>query len=158
MPGEYQGQRSLAGYRPWGPKESDMIEQLNTHNTHTHTHTHTHTTQLDSRKLNQVIHATFPTILKYQRATLTKTLRTSKKPQPMVRKTLRLSDSHCGLAHKGVLLEPVRRVAGERAGFQGDPLHGSKILFCQIVCLKHLKTFTSEQKILQWGYLNYLIA
>ena len=25
-----QGQRSLAGYSPWGCKESDMIEQLNT--------------------------------------------------------------------------------------------------------------------------------
>ena len=33
------GQRSLAGYSPWGLKESDMTEQL----THTHTHTHTHT-------------------------------------------------------------------------------------------------------------------
>ena len=26
--GEFHGQRSLAGYRPWGPKESDMTEQL----------------------------------------------------------------------------------------------------------------------------------
>ena len=25
------GQRSLAGYSPWGRKESDMTEQLNTH-------------------------------------------------------------------------------------------------------------------------------
>ena len=33
------GQRSLAGYSPWGRKESDKTEQLNTH-THTHTHTH----------------------------------------------------------------------------------------------------------------------
>ena len=31
------GQRSLASYSPWGHKESDMTEQLNTH-THTHTH------------------------------------------------------------------------------------------------------------------------
>ena len=29
-----QGQRSLAGYRPWGPKESDMTEWLN-HNEET---------------------------------------------------------------------------------------------------------------------------
>ena len=50
------GQRSLAGYSPWGCKESDTTEQLSTH-THTHTqrihvdnslkkiytHTHTHT-------------------------------------------------------------------------------------------------------------------
>ena len=28
LPGEFHGQRSLAGYRPWGPKESDMTEQL----------------------------------------------------------------------------------------------------------------------------------
>ena len=30
LPGESQGQRSLAGYRPWGCKESDMTEQLST--------------------------------------------------------------------------------------------------------------------------------
>ena len=30
LPGESQGQRSLAGYSPWGHKESDMIEHLNT--------------------------------------------------------------------------------------------------------------------------------
>ena len=35
------GQRSLAGYSPWGCKESDMTEQPSMH-THTHTHTHTH--------------------------------------------------------------------------------------------------------------------
>ena len=28
LPGEFQGQRSLAGYRPWSLKESDMTEQL----------------------------------------------------------------------------------------------------------------------------------
>ena len=28
LPGEFHGQRSLAGYSPWGPKESDMTEQL----------------------------------------------------------------------------------------------------------------------------------
>ena len=28
MPGESHGQRSLAGYRPWGCKESDITEQL----------------------------------------------------------------------------------------------------------------------------------
>ena len=26
MPGEPHGQRSLVGYSPWGPKESDMTE------------------------------------------------------------------------------------------------------------------------------------
>ena len=31
MPGESHGQRSLAGYSPWGWKESDTTEQLNTH-------------------------------------------------------------------------------------------------------------------------------
>ena len=35
------GQRSLAGYSPWGCKESDVTEQLSTH-THTHAHIHTH--------------------------------------------------------------------------------------------------------------------
>ena len=31
LPGESHGQRSPAGYRPWGHKESDMTEQLSTH-------------------------------------------------------------------------------------------------------------------------------
>ena len=34
LPGELHGQRSLAGYSPWGHKESDMTEQL-THTEHT---------------------------------------------------------------------------------------------------------------------------
>ena len=28
LPGEYHGQRSLANYSPWGPKELDTTEQL----------------------------------------------------------------------------------------------------------------------------------
>ena len=28
LPEEFNGQRSLAGYSPWGPKESDTTEQL----------------------------------------------------------------------------------------------------------------------------------
>ena len=28
LPGEFHGQRSLAGYSPWGSKESGMTEQL----------------------------------------------------------------------------------------------------------------------------------
>ena len=28
VPGEFHGQRSLAGYSPWGRKESDTTEQL----------------------------------------------------------------------------------------------------------------------------------
>ena len=38
LPGKFHGQRILAGYSPWGRKESDMTES-----THTHTHTHAHT-------------------------------------------------------------------------------------------------------------------
>ena len=30
MPGEFHGQRSLAGYSPWGHKESDKTERLST--------------------------------------------------------------------------------------------------------------------------------
>ena len=30
LPGEFNGHRSLAVYSPWGDKESDMTEQLNT--------------------------------------------------------------------------------------------------------------------------------
>ena len=36
--GKFHGQRSLAGYSPWGCKELDTTEHA-----HTHTHTHTHT-------------------------------------------------------------------------------------------------------------------
>ena len=28
LPGEFHGQRSLAGYSPWGCKESDMTEVI----------------------------------------------------------------------------------------------------------------------------------
>ena len=31
LPGESHEQRSLAGYSPWGRKESDKTEQLSTH-------------------------------------------------------------------------------------------------------------------------------
>ena len=31
LPGEFHGQRSLAGYIPWGGKESDTTERLSTH-------------------------------------------------------------------------------------------------------------------------------
>jgi len=30
LPGEFHGQRSLAGYSPWGRKELDMTEQIST--------------------------------------------------------------------------------------------------------------------------------
>ena len=30
LPGEFHGQRSLAGYSPWGRKEMDMTEQIST--------------------------------------------------------------------------------------------------------------------------------
>ena len=33
LPGESYGQRSLAGYSPWGLKESDMTQRLNNNNT-----------------------------------------------------------------------------------------------------------------------------
>ena len=47
LPGEFHEQRGLVGYSPWGHKESDMTEGLNTHtHIHTHTHTHTHTTSI----------------------------------------------------------------------------------------------------------------
>ena len=35
LPGKFHGRRSLAGYSPWGRKESDTTERL----THTYTHT-----------------------------------------------------------------------------------------------------------------------
>ena len=47
LPGESHGQKSLAGYSPWGHKESDMPEEPSMRVTHTHTHTHTHTQHSD---------------------------------------------------------------------------------------------------------------
>ena len=41
LPGEFYGQRSLAGYSPWGRKESDTTDQLTRARTRAHTHTHT---------------------------------------------------------------------------------------------------------------------
>ena len=41
LPGEFHGQRSLAGYSPWGCKESDVTERL-TDARHTYMHTHTY--------------------------------------------------------------------------------------------------------------------
>ena len=56
LPGKSHGQRNLAGYSPWGPKELDMTER-GTH-THTHTHTRTHACKLmeskQKRSANQV--------------------------------------------------------------------------------------------------------
>ena len=41
LPRKFHRQRSLAGYSPWGHKESDTTEQLSAYAcTHTHTHTH----------------------------------------------------------------------------------------------------------------------
>ena len=34
LPGESHGRRSLAGYSPWGPQESDMTERLSVTSTH----------------------------------------------------------------------------------------------------------------------------
>ena len=42
LPGKSLGQRSLAGYSPWGHKKSDATEHVHVLE-HTHTHTHTHT-------------------------------------------------------------------------------------------------------------------
>jgi len=45
LPRKFHGQKSLIGYNPRGPKESDMTENMvHTHrHTHTDTHTDTHT-------------------------------------------------------------------------------------------------------------------
>ena len=48
--GKAHGQRSLEGYSPWDPKESDVTEQ-HTH-THTHTHAHAHAACYVSQKRN----------------------------------------------------------------------------------------------------------
>ena len=44
LPGDFHGQKSLAGYSSWDLKESDVAELLSVHVCmHAHTHTHTHT-------------------------------------------------------------------------------------------------------------------
>ena len=47
LPGEFHGQRGLAGYSPWGGTESEVTERL----THTQTHTHTHTPEREKSVL-----------------------------------------------------------------------------------------------------------
>ena len=47
------GQRSLAGYSPWGHKELNVTERMRAHlPTHTHIHTPTHTWDLSSLTRN----------------------------------------------------------------------------------------------------------
>ena len=48
LPGKFHEYRSLAGYSPWGYRESDITEHVHActrtrARAHTHTHTHTHT-------------------------------------------------------------------------------------------------------------------
>ena len=47
LPGKFHGQRSLAGYSPWGRKSQTRLSARKYARTctHTHTHTHTHTPQ-----------------------------------------------------------------------------------------------------------------
>ena len=69
LPGKFHGQRSMAGFRPWGQKESDTTEQLSTHmsirlreqlshahHTHTHTHTFTYIHPDNCRPEGEVVH------------------------------------------------------------------------------------------------------
>ena len=51
LPGEFHGQRSLAGYSPWDCKESDMTER-----TRAHTHTHESKTN-SSQKAGNSLHS-----------------------------------------------------------------------------------------------------
>ena len=55
LPGEFQGQRSLAGYGPWGGKEPDTTERL----TDTHTEDMTsfveHVVPLDLLAVNRCV-------------------------------------------------------------------------------------------------------
>ena len=44
LPGEYQGQRSLAGYGPWGHREADTTERI----THTYIHMYPFSPKLPS--------------------------------------------------------------------------------------------------------------
>ena len=46
LPGKSHGQRSLAGYSPWGREESDTTEHART-STHTHIHTRARARQVD---------------------------------------------------------------------------------------------------------------
>ena len=50
LSGEFNGQRSLAGYCPWGHKDSDITKRLPHTHTHTHTHIHTHTYHYQDNK------------------------------------------------------------------------------------------------------------
>ena len=56
LPGEFHGQRSLAGWNLLGHKDLDTTEWLTHAYTHTHTHTHTQTHTLILVILNLSIH------------------------------------------------------------------------------------------------------
>ena len=62
LSGEFQGQRSLAGYSLWGCKELDTNEWL----THTHTHTRTGCLQalaiVNSTAMTTAVHISFQTV------------------------------------------------------------------------------------------------
>ena len=49
LPGESHGQRSLAGYSPWGCKESDMTEHPRVC-AWAHAHTHTRTEEVERQE------------------------------------------------------------------------------------------------------------
>ena len=53
--GKFHGQRSLAGYRLWGRKGSDMTEWLIHTRTHTHAHTYTHSVSDSSCRISSVV-------------------------------------------------------------------------------------------------------
>ena len=70
LPREFHGQGSLAGYSPWGHKDSDMTERLSIHvsihysqtqtqtdrHRQTHRHTHTHTDRHRHRQTHRHRH------------------------------------------------------------------------------------------------------
>ena len=43
LPGKFHGQRSRAGYNPWGHESQTQLSDWVCARTHAHTHTHTHT-------------------------------------------------------------------------------------------------------------------
>ena len=63
LPGKPHGQRSLAGYSPWGCRESDTAEHLRHTCAHTHADTHTVSHKDNSEEMKRrCFNFTFPAI------------------------------------------------------------------------------------------------
>ena len=99
LPEESHGQRSLAGYSPFGLKDLDTTEQLARAHTHTHTHTLTHSVVEEEVRQPRLAERKVELQCKRSRAVYTGNSRTGRVPPAVVNegKGLSLWHSDAGL-------------------------------------------------------------